>query len=62
MSENILEAVASKQDVIDVRDDIDRARSDLGRRIELAVRAIKICTGGMLIALFAALTAIKFFG
>lgn len=51
MDEALREAVATKNDIREIKN-----------AIELAVRDMTIRTGGIAIALFAALTAIRFFG
>jgi hypothetical protein len=54
MEEALRESVATRRDVIELR-------SDLTHAIELAVRDVKIWVGGMLVVLFTALVAVKFF-
>jgi hypothetical protein len=51
MAEALRESVATKRDIAEVK-----------HEIALAVRDMTIRTGAMLIALFAALASIKFFG
>jgi hypothetical protein len=62
MDEALRESVATKRDVAAVRDDLRLAVRDLEHKIDLAVRDMTIRAGGMSIALFAALAAIKYFG
>jgi hypothetical protein len=54
--------VATKSDIAAVRTDLAAVRTGLEHKIEIAVRDMTIRTGGMAVALFAALTAIKYFG
>jgi hypothetical protein len=58
MDEALRESVATKWDVLALKQDI----VGLEHKIELAVRKMTIRTGAMMVALFAALAAIKFFG
>jgi hypothetical protein len=51
MEEALREGVATKSDVLALR-----------HEIQLAVRDIKIWMGGMLVVLFTALVAVRFFG
>jgi hypothetical protein len=57
MEEALREAVATKSDVSAVSREVGR----LDHKIDVAVRDMTIRTGGMLVALFAALAAIKYF-
>jgi hypothetical protein len=54
MEEALRESVATKRDIAELR-------SDLHHEIQLAVRDLKIWTGGMLVVLFTALVAVRFF-
>jgi hypothetical protein len=51
MEEALLESVATKSDITELR-----------HEIQLAVRDMTIRVGGMLIVLFTALDAVRFFG
>jgi hypothetical protein len=62
MDEALREAVATKSDIAAVRTDLAAVGTGLEHKIEIAVRDMTIRTGGMAVALFAALTAIKYFG
>jgi hypothetical protein len=54
LDEALKESVATKVD-------LERVRNDLEHRINLAVRDLKIWVGGMLVVLFTALVAVRFF-
>jgi len=61
LEEALRDAVATKSDIAQFE---QTTKSDIGRleqKIELAVRDMTIRTGGMMVALFAALGAIKYF-
>jgi hypothetical protein len=58
MEEALRESVATKRDIGEVKHEI----GDVKHEIALAVRDMTIRTGAMLVALFAALASIKFFG
>jgi len=54
MEEALRESVATKSDIA-------RLEADLLHEIQLAVRDLKIWVGGMLVLLFTALVAVRFF-
>jgi hypothetical protein len=54
MEEALRESVATKNDIV-------RLGVDLRHEIQLAVRDLKIWVGGMLVVLFTALVAVRFF-
>lgn len=54
MQEALRETVATRRDIAELR-------SDLQHEIQLAVRDLKIWVGGMLVVLFTALVAVRFF-
>jgi hypothetical protein len=69
LDEALRESVATKADMTalrtELRTDMTALRTDmtaLEHKIELAVRDMTIRTGAMLVLLFSALAAIKFFG
>lgn len=61
LNDALREGLATKAEISALKADIVAVRTALVAKIELAVRAMTIRTGMMLIALFGALTAIKFF-
>ena len=62
MHEALHESVATKADVTALRSDLNTEVTRLETQIALAVRDLTIRMGAIAIALFAALTSIKFFG
>jgi hypothetical protein len=62
LDQALRDTVATKHDVRDLRDEVQNEIARLDHKIEVAVRDLKIWTGGIAIVLFGALASIKFSG
>ena len=69
LDQALRDTVATKHDLAatkqELREEIDKLRAEIARvdaKIEVAVRDIKIWTGGIAFLLFGALATIRFFG